>query len=84
VGLILDVAVAALALAVIGSLGLLAWTLGVPAVRAVRRGRRDVGGVRARVTDAEADVTPMAARANAVLERVARRIQRHTGDEPQQ
>jgi hypothetical protein len=42
VGLILDLAVAALALLVIGSLALLAWTLAVSAVRSVRHGRRQV------------------------------------------
>ncbi len=43
-GLILDLAVVALALIIIGSLGLLAWTLAISAVRATRIGRRRVTG----------------------------------------
>jgi len=44
VGLILDLAVVALALIIIGSLGFLAWTLAISTVRASRRGRRLVAG----------------------------------------
>ncbi|MDQ3150093.1 MAG: hypothetical protein M3Q38_09265, partial [Chloroflexota bacterium] len=43
-GLILDLAVVALALIIVGSLGLLAWTLGISAVRATRLGRRRIVG----------------------------------------
>jgi hypothetical protein len=39
---ILDLTVIALAVFVTGSLGLLAWTLGVSAVRSTRRGRQEV------------------------------------------
>ena len=53
-GLILDLAVVALAVAVIGSLALLAWTLAVSAVRAVADGRAEVAAARRRVTEAEA------------------------------
>jgi hypothetical protein len=52
VGLILDLAVAALALLVIASLGMLAWTLGVSAVRATRQGRRQVADAREIVAEA--------------------------------
>jgi len=44
VGLILDLAVVGLALIIIGSLGSLAWTIGISAVRATRLGRRRVAG----------------------------------------
>ena len=50
---ILDLAVVALAVMVCGTLGLLAWTLGVTIPRAARRARRDVTGARYRVTTAE-------------------------------
>jgi hypothetical protein len=42
VGWILDLAVIAVAILVCISLGLLAWTLGVSATRALRRMRRDI------------------------------------------
>ena len=52
-GLILDLAVVALAVAVIGSLALLTWTLAVSAVRAVADGRAGIAAARRRVSDAE-------------------------------
>ena len=53
-GLILDLAVAALAVAVVASLALLAWTFAVSGVHAIREGRRRVAGLRTLLTDAEA------------------------------
>lgn len=50
---ILDLAVVALAVMVCGTLGLLAWTLGVTIPRAARRARRDVTNARYRVAIAE-------------------------------
>ncbi|HVM24937.1 MAG TPA: hypothetical protein VM253_06025 [Candidatus Limnocylindrales bacterium] len=66
-GLILDLAVAALALVVIGSLATLAWTLAVSAVRATHRGRQRVAARRRQVADAEARLPVLAARADAAL-----------------
>lgn len=50
---VLDLAVVALAVMVCGTLGLLAWTLGVTIPRAARRARRDVTHARYRVAVAE-------------------------------
>jgi hypothetical protein len=73
VGLILDLAVAALALVVIGSLATLAWTLAVSAVRATRRGQERVAAMRRAVADAEARLPETMASADAALaEAVAR------------
>lgn len=66
-GLILDLAVAALALVVIGSLATLAWTLAVSAVHATSRAREKVATTRRLVAEAEARLTPDAARVDAVL-----------------
>jgi hypothetical protein len=54
VALILDLAVAALAVAVVASLALLAWTLAVNGVRGIREGRRRVARLRTQLTDADA------------------------------
>jgi hypothetical protein len=75
VGLILDLAVVALALVVIGSLALLAWTLAVSAVRAERRGLAWVADARRSTTDADARLRAAAARAEASLEELDRRIE---------
>lgn len=72
-GLILDLAVAALALIVIGSLALLAWTLAVTAVRATHRARQRVALERRAVTGAEGRLRTSAARTIAVLEGLTRR-----------
>ncbi len=72
-GLILDLAVAALALAVIGSLTTLAWTLAVSAVRADARGRRQVAQLRRSVDDAEARLPGYSARIDAALREGIRR-----------
>jgi hypothetical protein len=73
VGLILDLAVVALAVAVIGSLALLTWTLAVSAVRAVADGRAEVAAARRRVTEAEARLQVAGARAAQALERLNER-----------
>jgi hypothetical protein len=67
VGLILDLAVVALALVVIGSLALLAWTLAVSAVRATHDGRVALARSRRSVADAEARLSAAAARGAAAL-----------------
>lgn len=53
-GLILDLAVAAVTLVVIGSLALLAWTVAIGATRATAQGRRRVAGARTGVGNVEA------------------------------
>jgi len=73
VGLILDFAVVALAVAVIGSLALLSWTLAVSAVRAVRESRERVAGARGSVDEAEERLRTAAARASATLARLGER-----------
>ena len=50
---ILDLAVVALAVMVCGSLGLLAWTLGIAVPVAALRARRDIANQRARLAHAE-------------------------------
>lgn len=50
---ILDLAVVALAVMVCGTLGLLAWTLGITVPIAARRARRKVADQRARLAVAE-------------------------------
>ena len=72
-GLILDLAVAALALVVIGSLATLAWTLAVSAVRANARGRRQVALLHRTVADAEARLPDVAAGTDAALVEAIRR-----------
>jgi hypothetical protein len=73
VGLILDLAVVALALVVIGSLALLAWTLGVSAVRSVRRGRTSVAEARRSAAESEVRLAAAAEPARSTLERFANR-----------
>lgn len=50
---ILDLAVVALAVMVCGTLGLLAWTLGITVPAAALRARRDIAGQRARLAHVE-------------------------------
>jgi hypothetical protein len=73
VGLILDLAVVALALVVIGSLALLAWTLAVSAVRSSRRSLAGVTDARRSVADADQRIRASAARAGSTLEGLSRR-----------
>jgi hypothetical protein len=80
VGLILDLAVVALAVAVIGSLALLSWTLAVTAVRAVREGRDRVVLLQRNVDEAEDRLRDAAARASATLARLEERTSPASGD----
>jgi hypothetical protein len=73
VGLILDLSVAALALLVIGSLALLAWTLAVSGVRSVRRSRRQVAESRRGLADAGGRLEASAATITATLADLAAR-----------
>jgi hypothetical protein len=73
VGLILDLAVVALAVAVIGSLALLTWTFAVSAVRSVDEGRAEVATARRRVADAEQRLQVAGARVSATLARLTDR-----------
>ncbi len=75
-GLILDVAVAVLTLVVIGSLALLAWTLAVSSVRAIREGRREVAELRATVAAAERRLVDSAAAASVRMQGLAQRTNR--------
>lgn len=77
-GLILDLAVVALALVVIGSLALLAWTLGVSAVRSVRAGRMSAVEARRSVAESEVRLVAGAELARSTLERLTRRTQPKT------
>jgi hypothetical protein len=79
VGLILDLAVAALALLVIGSLALLAWKLSVSAVGATRQGRASVAESRRAVASLE-DRLPT--RAAAVAARLAELAERTRSPQP--
>jgi hypothetical protein len=73
VGLILDLAVVALALVVLGSLAVLAWTLAVSAVRSSRRNRAGVANARRSIADADERIRASAARARSTLEELSRR-----------
>ncbi|MGI8658790.1 MAG: hypothetical protein ACR2K4_08525 [Candidatus Limnocylindria bacterium] len=82
-GLILDLAVAALALVVIGSLALLAWTLGVSATRATRDGHRRVTEYRRAVAGADDRIRSSAARASGAMARLNARARSMTpGERP--
>lgn len=72
-GPILDLAVVALAVAVCGTLGLLAWTLGVTIPAALRRSRGDLVGARLRLAVAERRVRRAAERVGRTAERAERR-----------
>ena len=76
VGLILDLAVAALALIVIGSLTMLTWTLAVGAVRATRERREQVAGLRQRVIESEARLRSSASHSTSVLAALTQRRRR--------
>jgi type II secretory pathway component PulJ len=62
VGLILDLAVVAVTLVVLGSLALLAWTVAIGATRAAERGRTRIAELRREVAAAEARITTTADR----------------------
>jgi hypothetical protein len=78
VGLLLDVALVVLAVLVVGTLGLLAWTLGVTGLDSVRQERERVAALRQRLTDAERRLPSRAAAIREVLQRLSARLK---GDE---
>lgn len=77
-GLILDLAVVALALAVIGSLAVLAWTLAISAPRAVHRQRARIAERRASIADAEVRLRASVDRAATTLAELVRRTRPRT------
>jgi len=82
VGLILDLAVAALALLVIASLAMLAWTLGISATRATRERRRQVEEDRRSIARTEERIRSGARRASAKLAELAARTTPTPGERP--
>lgn len=72
-GLILDVAVLAIVVVVIGSLALLTWTLGVSGARSVRQARTDVAAARAAVARAERRIIRLARADHAAPDEAAER-----------
>ena len=78
--LILDLAVVVLALTVLISLAMLAWTLAVSSVRATQLGRRSVTEARRSVTMAEGRLRASAADATTTLADLVARTA--PGDEP--
>jgi hypothetical protein len=70
VGLILDLAVAALVVVVLGSLGMLAWTLAVSSVAATRRARLRVANARREIDRLERELHDARARTLDQLERL--------------
>lgn len=79
-GLILDLAVAALALVVIGSLATLAWTLAVSAVRATAQARERVASRRRWVARVKAELPEALAHADAEVVSALNRTARPAGD----
>jgi hypothetical protein len=78
VGLLLDVALVVLAVLVVGTLGLLAWTLGVTGLDSVRQERERVSALRQGLTDAERRLPSQSAAIREVLQRLSARLK---GDE---
>ena len=76
VGLILDLAVVILGLLVIGSLALLAWTLAVSSVRAVRAEQVRVAAARRSIAEVEARFSAAADQAEGVLADLVARTSR--------
>jgi hypothetical protein len=71
---ILDLTVIALAVLVTGTLCLLGWTLGVTAVRAVSRGRREVVVARLHLAQTERRLRTDAAHARSALAELRARL----------
>jgi len=67
---VFDVAVVVLAVGVGGSLGLLAWTLGIASEATIERARREVNAARDALADAEAQVARRSAAIHTALARV--------------
>jgi hypothetical protein len=82
VGLLLDLAVVVLALAVTASLALLAYTLGVSAVRSVRQARIRVAAARGELAAAEERALQATAEARASLRRMTTATGGAPGDAP--
>lgn len=70
-GPVLDLAVVALSVLVCLSLGLLAWTLGVTGVRAMREERSRMATLRTRLAERERRLAARVEHADAVLRRVS-------------
>ena len=81
-GLILDLAVVAIAVVVAGSLALLAWTLAVSAVRAVRVERTRVAFLRRSLADGEDRLRTDAPRLAATLSSLANRTKPIPASDP--
>jgi hypothetical protein len=82
VGLILDLAVVILGLLVIGSLGLLAWTLAVSSVRSVEQSRERVSTSRRTIGEMEARLRSSASDATATISDLAARTTRSRPETP--
>jgi hypothetical protein len=80
VGVILDLAVAALVVVVLGSLSLLAWTLAVSSVTATRRARRRVADARQALHEHEVGLHTSRVRAQRQIDRLAERVRTTPGD----
>lgn len=79
-GLLLDFAVVSIALVVTVSLGMLAWTLGVSAVLATRRGRSQVARRRARLPTDTQRFQEFAGHARRTLAQLAERTEAARND----
>jgi hypothetical protein len=77
---ILDLAVAALVVVVLGSLSLLAWDLAVSSVAATQRARRRVADARERLHQREVEMHASRVRAQRQLDRIADRVRTSAGD----
>lgn len=73
-GPILDLAVIALSVIVCASLGLLAWTLGVTGVQAIREERARVQAARLRLASAERSLLEQTAAISEVVTDLSRRF----------
>jgi hypothetical protein len=80
VGPILDLAVAALVVVVLGSLSLLAWTLAVSSVTATRRARRRVADARQVLHEHEVRLHTSRVRAQRQIDRLSERVRTTPGD----
>jgi hypothetical protein len=80
VGVILDLAVAALVVVVLGSLSMLAWTFAVSSVTATRRARSRVADARQRLHEREVEMHASRVRAQRQIDRIADRLRTTPGD----
>jgi D-serine deaminase-like pyridoxal phosphate-dependent protein len=77
---ILDLAVAALVVVVLGSLAMLAWTLAVSSVAATRNARRRVADARQLLHEREVGLHRSRLRAQRQIDRLAERVRTTPGD----